>query len=109
LRTRDMHVKLCIDYKAVCGVDIVDPVIIGTPHHWHYLQMVDAVKAGKHVYLEKPLGNSIRECEIMVAVAQQYNSIVQVGQWQRSQQHFKDAIDFVHSAKLGKIRLVKAW
>jgi len=109
LKKRDIAVKRFIDYKELLANDIVDAVIIGTPDHWHCLQMVDAVKAGKHVYVEKPIGNSIRECEIMVAVAQQYNSIVQVGQWQRSQQHFKDAIDFVHSGKLGKIRLVKAW
>jgi len=71
--------------------------------------MVDAVKAGKHVYVEKPLGNSIQECEAMVMAAEKYKRIVQVGQWQRSQQHFKDAMDFVHSGKLGKVRLVKAW
>ncbi len=87
----------------------VDAVIIGTPDHWHCLQMVDAVKAGKHVYVEKPIGNSIRECEIMVEAATASKKVVQVGQWQRSQQHFKDAIAFVHSGKLGKVRQVKAW
>jgi predicted dehydrogenase len=73
------------------------------------MQMVDAVAAGKDVYVEKPIGNSIRECEIMVAAAKKHKRVVQVGQWQRSQQHFRDAMDFVHSGKLGKIRLVKAW
>jgi len=109
LKERQIEVKRFIDYKELLEGDVVDAVIIATPDHWHCLQMVDAVKAGKHVYVEKPIGNSIRECEIMVAAAQKHNSIVQVGQWQRSQQHFKDAIDFVHSGKLGKIRLVKAW
>jgi len=71
--------------------------------------MVDAVAAGKDVYVEKPIGNSIRECEIMVAAANKHKRVVQVGQWQRSQQHFRDAMNFVHSGKLGKIRLVKAW
>ncbi len=102
-------VKRIIDHQELLKGDLVDAVIIATPDHWHCLQMVDAVKAGKHVYVEKPIGNSIKECEAMVAAAQKYNSIVQVGQWQRSQQHFADAIDFVHSGKLGKIRLVKAW
>src|SRR5690606_16748696 len=73
------------------------------------LMLVDACKAGKDVYLEKPIGNSITECRTMVAAQERYKSVVQVGQWQRSQQHFKDAIDFVHSGKLGKIRLVKSW
>ncbi len=87
----------------------VDAVMIGTPDHWHCLQMIDAVKAGKDVYVEKPIGNSIVECNTMLAARDKYQRIVQVGQWQRSQQHFRDAIDFVHSGKLGKIRLVKAW
>lgn len=109
LKKRGMEVKRFIDYRELLAGDLVDTVIIGTPDHWHCLQMVDAVKAGKHVYVEKPIGNSIGECEIMVAAALKHSSIVQVGQWQRSQQHFKDAVDFVHSGKLGKIRLVKAW
>ena len=109
LAKRNIKVERYIDYKDLLKDSQIDVVIIGTPDHWHCLQMVDAVKAGKHVYVEKPLGNSIRECEIMVAAAKQYNKLVQVGQWQRSQQHFRDAINFVQSGKLGKIRLVKAW
>ena len=109
LRKKQIEVKRFINYKELLEGDLVDAVIIGTPDHWHCLQMVDAVKMGKHVYVEKPIGNSIGECELMVAATQKYNSIVQVGQWQRSQQHFRDAINFVHSGKLGKIRLVKAW
>lgn len=109
LRKKQIEVKRFINYKDLLEGDLVDTVIIGTPDHWHCLQMIDAVKAGKHVYVEKPIGNSIAECELMVAAALKYNSIVQVGQWQRSQQHFRDAVDFVHSGKLGEIRLVKAW
>ncbi len=109
LAERKIDVKRFIDYKTLLQSDLVDAVIIGTPDHWHCLQMVDAVQAGKHVYVEKPIGNSIRECEIMQAAAAKSDKMVQVGQWQRSQQHFKDAIAFVHSGKLGKVRLVKAW
>jgi len=109
LEKRNIKVKKYIDYKDLLKDADVDAVIIGTPDHWHCLIMVDAVAAGKHVYVEKPLGNSIKECEVMVAAGQKHNKIVQVGQWQRSQQHFRDAMDFVHSGKLGKIRLVKAW
>jgi len=109
LQERNMVVATYLDYKQLLASSDVDAVIIATPDHWHCLQMVDAVEAGKHVYVEKPIGNSVRECQVMVQVAKKNNAIVQVGQWQRSQQHFKDAIDFVHSGKLGKIRLVKAW
>lgn len=109
LQERNIKVSSYVDYKKMLSSSDVDAVIIGTPDHWHCLQMIDAVKAGKHVYIEKPIGNSIQECKLMLAAAKKSNAIVQVGQWQRSQQHFKDAIDFVHSGKLGKIRLVKAW
>ncbi|WP_343560455.1 Gfo/Idh/MocA family oxidoreductase [Sphingobacterium sp.] len=109
LQDRNIKVSTYVDYKKMLNSSDVDAVIIATPDHWHCLQMIDAVKAGKHVYVEKPIGNSIQECQLMLASAKKNNAIVQVGQWQRSQQHFKDAIDFVHSGKLGKIRLVKAW
>ncbi|MBE8722561.1 Gfo/Idh/MocA family protein [Sphingobacterium pedocola] len=109
LAARNIKVNTFENYKDLLASKEVDIVIIATPDHWHCLQMIEACKAGKHVYVEKPIGNSIQECERMVMAAKKYNSIVQVGQWQRSQQHFKDAIAFVHSGKLGKIRLVKAW
>lgn len=109
LKKRNITVKTYIDYKDLLKATDVDVVIIATPDHWHCLQMVDAVAAGKDVYVEKPIGNSIRECEVMVAAAKKYKRVVQVGQWQRSQQHFRDAMAFVHGGKLGKIRLVKAW
>ncbi|NGM71821.1 Gfo/Idh/MocA family protein [Sphingobacterium sp. SGL-16] len=109
LEKRNIQVKTYEDYKQLLKDDVVDAVIIATPDHWHCLIYVDAIKAGKHVYVEKPIGNSIKECEVMVAAAAKSNCIVQVGQWQRSQKHFRDAIKFVHSGKLGKVRLVKAW
>lgn len=101
--------KIYGDYLDLLKDKDVDAVIIATPDHWHCLMMIDACKAGKAVYVEKPIGNSILECNAMLAAKIKYNSIVQVGQWQRSQEHFKKAIEFVHSGKLGKIRLVKAW
>jgi predicted dehydrogenase len=70
---------------------------------------VMALEAGKDVYVEKPLANSIGECMSMVAAKNRYKRIVQVGQWQRSNKHWKDAVDYVQSGKLGKIRMAKAW
>jgi predicted dehydrogenase len=97
------------DYRKLLEDKDIDAVIIGTPDHWHCLQMVDACAAGKDVYVEKPMANSIEECRIMQAAAKRYSKVVQVGQWQRSAQHFYDAIAHVHSGKLGQVRLVKAW
>ena len=92
------------DWRKLIDNKDIDLVIVGTPDHWHCLQMVSACQAGKDVYCEKPLGNSIEECNIMVRAAQKYNRVVQVGQWQRSDPHWQDAMQFVHSGQLGKIR-----
>ena len=97
------------DWRRLIDNKDVDVVIIGTPDHWHCLQLVAACQAGKDVYCEKPLGNSIEECNIMVRAAEKYNRVVQVGQWQRSDPHWQDAMDFVHSGQLGKIRTVRVF
>lgn len=97
------------DYRELLEDKDVDVVIIGTPDHWHCLQLVDAVAAGKDVYCEKPIANSILESKAMLAAVTNSDRMVQVGQWQRSQPHFVDAINYVHSGKLGQVRLVKAW
>ena len=100
---------LYTDYRRLLESKDVDVVIIATPDHWHCLQMIDACAAGKEVYVEKPVSNSIREAQLMVAAAQNYKRVVQVNQWQRSQQHFHNAIDYVHSGKLGRITMTKTW
>lgn len=102
-------VKTYGDYRKMLDDKDIDAVIVGTPDHWHALIMMHACQAGKDVYCEKPVGNSIEECRAMVAAAKKYKRVVQVGQWQRSQQHFKDAVDYAQSGKLGNIRTVKVW
>lgn len=97
------------DWRRLIDNKDVDVVIIGTPDHWHCLQLVASCEAGKDVYCEKPLGNSIEECNIMVRAAKKYDRVIQVGQWQRSDPHWQDAVDFVRSGKLGRIRTVRVF
>lgn len=97
------------DYRKLLENKDIDVVIIGTPDHWHCLQLMDALQAGKDVYCEKPIANSIQEANLMLKGVQNSDRMVQIGQWQRSQPHFVDAIKFVHSGELGEIRLAKAW
>src|SRR5690606_4709322 len=97
------------DYRKLLENKDLDAVIIGTPDHWHCLQLVHALEAGKDVYCEKPIANSVQEANIMLNAVNKHDKMVQIGQWQRSQPHFVDAIDFVHSGKLGESRLVRAW
>lgn len=109
LQKIDNAPTLYADYRKLLENKDIDVVIVATPDHWHCLQMVDAVAAGKDVFVEKPLSNSIIEAQVMVAAAARYNKIVQVAQWQRSQKHFKDAVAFVQSGKLGNVTSTKAW
>ncbi len=97
------------DYRELLNNRNVDAVVIGTPDHWHCRMMVDAVQAGKHVYVEKPIANSIHESNLMVAAQEKTGKVVQAGQWQRSGPHYRKAIEIVRSGVLGKIRLVKVW
>ena len=101
--------RLYRDYRKLLDDKDVDAVVIGTPDHWHCLMLVDALAAGKHVYVEKPLANSIAEARVMLAAAQRSNRLVQVGQWQRSGELYEQALDVVRSGSLGNIRLVKVW
>lgn len=97
------------DYRKLLERKDLDAVIIGTPDHWHCLQMVDACAAGKDVYVEKPVANSIGECDLMVAAAKKYGRVVQVGQQQRSATIWKSMKDYVDSGKLGRIAKVNVW
>ena len=101
--------RLYDDYRRMLDDPSVDAVIIATPDQWHALQLIDTMSAGKPAYCEKPLGNSIAECRAMVAAKQRHDGIVQVGQWQRSNQHWADAIAHVHAGGIGRVRKVKAW
>lgn len=101
--------KVYKDYRKLLEDKTIDVVIVGTPDHWHCLNMVDSLSAGKHVYIEKPIANTIEECNLMVRAKQRYDRMVQVGQWQRSGSQYAEAIDYVQSGKLGQIRLVKTW
>lgn len=97
------------DYRELLNNRNIDAVVIGTPDHWHCKIMVDAVTAGKHVFVEKPVANSIEECNTMVRAQEKTKKVVQAGQWQRSGPHYRKAIEIVRSGVLGKIRLVKVW
>ena len=101
--------QLFKDYRNIMDDPNIDVVIIGTPDHWHCLPVVHACEAGKDVYVEKPLANSIAECQVMLQAARKYNRIVQVGQQQRSGQHWQDVVSLVRSGKLGTIRKIKTW
>ncbi len=97
------------DYRKLLEDKTIDAVIIGTPDHWHCLTFVEACQAGKDVYVEKPLANSIAECNVMVKAARHYNRVVQVGQQQRSGPLFKKAMGLINDGAIGQLRKVNVW
>ncbi len=97
------------DHRELLRMKDLDAVIIGTPDHWHCIQMTDACEAGKDVYVEKPIANSILEANLMVKAARKHQRVVQVGQWQRSDPHWISALEYLDTGALGRIRQVKAW
>jgi predicted dehydrogenase len=109
LKRQDTAPRLFRDYRKLLDEKDVDVVVIGTPDHWHCLITVAALAANKHVYVEKPLANSIVEANAMLAAARKSNRLVQVGQWQRSGPHYEQALQIVRSGEIGKVRLVKVW
>ncbi|HMM17535.1 MAG TPA: Gfo/Idh/MocA family oxidoreductase [Petrimonas sp.] len=109
VKLRNKKPALYGDYRKMLERKEIDAIIIGTPDHWHCLQMTDACAAGKDVYVEKPIANSIAECDAMVAAAKKYNRVVQVGQQQRSGNHWHEMKRYIDSGKLGKIAQVNVW
>ena len=97
------------DYRELLGQTKPEIVIVGTPDHWHPLQTIDAVKAGAHVYVEKPISHTIREGRAMVNAARAAGKVVQVGTHRRVSPHNVSGRDFIRSGKLGKLGMVRAF
>lgn len=97
------------DFRRVLEDKDIDGVIIATPDHWHAIPTILACQAGKDVYIEKPLSQTIHEGHLMRDAVRQYNRVAQVGTQRRSAGHFRSAVEYVASGKLGKICLIKAW
>ena len=97
------------DFRKLLEQKGIDVIIIGTPDHWHTLPFIYAAQQGFDIYCEKPLANTIYECDLMEKATARYSRVVQIGQWQRSDKHWQDAVKFVHSGQLGNIREVRTW
>ena len=96
------------DWRELLREKDLDVVLIATPDHWHALPMIEAVKTDMDVYVQKPTGVDVVECQAMLAAARKYNRVVQVGTQRRSTPHLVEARDrFIKEGKLGKIGLVE--
>jgi predicted dehydrogenase len=97
-----------LDYREVLDKDI-DAVIIASPDHWHVRMATDALKAGKDVYLEKPVTHTIEEGAALHHAVRSSKQILQCGMQQRSWAHFRDAVDLIQAGSLGRIAQVRTY
>ena len=97
-----------LDYREVLAKDI-DAVIIASPDHWHVPMAVDALAAGKDVYLEKPVTHTVEEGATLARAVRSSKQILQCGMQQRSWTHFRDAVDLIQGGSLGRVVQVRTY
>ncbi|WBL42739.1 Gfo/Idh/MocA family oxidoreductase [Algoriphagus halophytocola] len=97
---------LYADYKKLLANPYVDAVVIASPDHWHALMAIDACRAGKDIYLEKPLTFTIKEGQELIKAVRSNGTVLAVGSMQRSSSNFQHAVKMVQKGKLGKIKEV---
>ncbi|MEO6788731.1 MAG: Gfo/Idh/MocA family oxidoreductase, partial [Chthoniobacteraceae bacterium] len=96
------------DWRAMLREKDLDVVLIATPDHWHALTMIEAVKSGADVYVQKPTSVDVAESQAMLAAARKYKRVVQVGTQRRSTPHLIEARDrIIKEGRLGKIGYVE--
>ena len=95
------------DFRELLNNKDIDAVVIATPDHWHAICVIEAAKAGKDVYCEKPYSHSINEGRLMVQAIDKYKRVNQVGSMQRSWKNFRNACQLVRNGYIGDVKEVK--
>jgi predicted dehydrogenase len=95
------------DIRKVLEDKSIDIVTIATPNHWHALAAIWAMQAGKDVYVEKPVSHNVSEGRRIVETARATDKICQTGTQSRSSSGMREAMDFLHAGKIGKVRLAR--
>ncbi|MBS1857579.1 MAG: Gfo/Idh/MocA family oxidoreductase [Acidobacteria bacterium] len=98
-----------VDYREVLDRKDVDAVVVGTPDHWHVPVVIDAVRAGKDVYCEKPVTHTLGEGAPLIAAVQETKRIVQTGTQQRSWPHFIHAKEAIAGGALGQVTFIRTY
>ena len=101
-------VTVYTDFREILAREDIDVVFIGTPDHWHAIPTIEAAKAGKDIYCEKPLSLTIREARDMVNAVRQYDRVFQTGSQQRSAYggKFKFAVEMIRNGRIGDLKHV---
>ncbi|MBS1543544.1 MAG: Gfo/Idh/MocA family oxidoreductase [Bacteroidetes bacterium] len=97
------------DVRKLVEAKDLDAVVIAAPDHWHAPAALMAVKAGKHVYVEKPCSHNPAEGEMLVAAAEKYNRLIQMGNQRRSFPRVMEAMQSLHEGIIGRVYFAKGW
>ena len=108
-KTNGAHPKAYRNYKELLADQNVQAVLIATPEHWHYQMVLDALAAGKDVYVEKPLCHTPEEGIKLVEAEKHTKSIIQVGMQRRSYDLYQEGRGIVAAGTLGTVRMVRSW
>jgi predicted dehydrogenase len=95
------------DYREMLAKADLDAVIISTPDHWHARPAIDAARAGKDIYLQKPTSLTIREGRFMSDTVHQTGRILQIGTQQRSWEQFRRACELVRNGRIGQVQTIR--
>jgi len=106
LKAANTGAKSFSDYKKLLEDKTIDAVIVATPDHWHARMVIDAVEAGKDVYVEKPMAHAIPEGFDVINAVRRTKRVVQVGTQRRSSELFQEAKSIMDSGQLGDVKLV---
>ncbi len=94
------------DYRELIDRDDIDAVMICTPDHWHTLAALAAAKAGKDIFVQKPLSLTIEEGRVLSDTIGRYGNVFQLGSQQRSDQRFRFACELVRNGRIGKLHTI---
>jgi predicted dehydrogenase len=95
------------DIRKVVEDKNIDVITIATPNHWHALAAIWAMQNGKHVYVEKPVSHNVSEGRRIVEAARKYNKICQAGTQSRSGTGLREAMEYLHNGKMGKVKVAR--
>jgi predicted dehydrogenase len=97
-----------VDFRELLARDDIDAVVIATPDHWHAIPVIEACKAKKDIYCEKPLSLTIHEAKVMIDAVRKYDRVFQTGSQQRTEfaGRFRKACEYVRSGRIGKVQVV---